>query len=240
MWTPSALVPELRRYAGPVRRMVEGQHVISTNRLSSNSDDQALLERLADAAKPSLPDEAMHKHWLLAGPFRYGYGRPSRYRAATERHGIFYAAEDAPTAAAEAAYWRLRAFERVDAPPPETTVQMSLVAVEVVADRALDLPKPPLDAHHEVWTHPSDYLPTQAFAACARGAGASLLRAPSARLPGGVCVPVFDPAALVSEPMLSASFAFTVAGGELLATSPFPERFNARYRLDCLNLLIGA
>ena len=47
-----------------------------------------------------------------AAPFRYGLGRPSRFRSADTLPGIFYAAEDVETAVSETAYWRLVAFSR--------------------------------------------------------------------------------------------------------------------------------
>ena len=47
MSTPSALASEVRPYRGRVIRIVEGQHLISTNLLAANPADQALLEALA-------------------------------------------------------------------------------------------------------------------------------------------------------------------------------------------------
>ena len=102
--TIAALAAELRPYRGRVIRIVEAQHQISTNRLAANAADQALLEALADAVKPQLPEAARKLPWLLASPFRYGLGRPSRFRAADVVPGIFYASEDIETAVTETAY----------------------------------------------------------------------------------------------------------------------------------------
>ncbi len=99
-------------YRGRIIRVVEAQHRISTNRLAGNTADQALLEALADEVKPLLPEAAGQLPWLLASPFRYGLGRPSRFRAADVLPGIFYAAETIDTAVTETAYWRLLAFSR--------------------------------------------------------------------------------------------------------------------------------
>ncbi|MDO9489042.1 MAG: RES family NAD+ phosphorylase [Sphingomonadaceae bacterium] len=232
MWTPSALAPELRPYAGRIFRMVEGQHIVSTNRLTDSPDDQALLEAIIDDVKPRLPPGAAGLHWLLASPFRYGHRTGSRFRAPGEREGIFYAAETVATSAGESAYWRLRLEAAMAVPAPPTRMQMTMFAVRVKTPRALDLTVPPFARERQVWTHASDYAPTQAFAATAREAGAALLRAPSARIAEGVCVPVLDPAAFVSAPALTGSFTFSTAPEGLIATADFPMRFNARYRLS--------
>ena len=102
--TPSALASEIRPHHGRVIRIVEGQHLISTNRIAATSTDQALLEALADDFKPQLPEAARRLPWLLASPFRYGLGRPSRFRAPDVLPGIFYASEDIEIAVSEAAY----------------------------------------------------------------------------------------------------------------------------------------
>lgn len=231
MWTPSALEPELRPYAGRIFRMVEGQHIVSTNRLTDSPGDQVLLEGIIDAAKPRLPAAAAGLHWLLASPFRYGYRNGSRFRAPGERDGIFYAAETVVTSAGESAYWRLRFEAAMAVPAPPTRVQMTMFAVRVETSRALDLTAHPFVGEHAVWTHPDDYGPTQALAVAARQARTSLLRAPSVRISGGICVPVLDPSAFASAPVLTASFTFSMAPHELTATAAFPLRFNARYRL---------
>src|SRR3954468_15753943 len=98
MSTPSARAsdPRLRDltpYSARVIRIVEGQHRISTNRLAASPAEQAALESLVEEVKPKLPASARGLHFLLATPFRYGWPRESRFRAARERPGIFYASE---------------------------------------------------------------------------------------------------------------------------------------------------
>ena len=140
MWTPFELASEARPYERRVVRIVEAQHRISTNRLAANADDQALLEELAAAVKPQLPPAAEALPWLLASPFRYGLGRPSRFRAADVLPGIFYASEDIETAVTEAAYWRLAAFSRSPSfERPRTPTPMSAFSVAVSTGRAIDL-----------------------------------------------------------------------------------------------------
>ncbi|WCT73458.1 RES family NAD+ phosphorylase [Sphingomonas naphthae] len=218
MSMPSALASEAVAYRGEVVRIVEAQHRISTNRLAANRADQALLEALADEVKPDLPDAARHLPWLLASPFRYGYGRPSRFRAPTERPGIFYASETILTAVTEAAYWRLTAFARSPGfARPRTPTPMSAFAVDVRTDHALDLTTGSLAEPPGRWTHPDDYTATQALAADARRAGIAAIRAPSARDAGGVNLAVLDPAALVPPPRAHSSWAFLAIDDGLLA-----------------------
>ncbi len=206
-----------RPYRGRVIRMVEGQHRIATNRLADNAADQAVLEALADEVKPALPEAARTLPWLLAAPFRYGLGRPSRFRGADVLPGIFYAAEDIATAVAETAYWRLVAFARSPGfRRPRTPTPMSAFAVLVASDLAVDLTQAPFTPETR-WTHPTDYTATQALAAQARAAGIAALRAPSARRAGGVNVAVLDPAALVPPPAPHSSWAFLATDDGLIA-----------------------
>ena len=103
MWTPSALASELVPYSGVAWRPVEGQHVISTNRLADSNEDQRPLEALAEEVKPDLPPAARGLHFLLSTSFRSGYGRATRFRRAYERPGIFYGSDAEATAVAETA-----------------------------------------------------------------------------------------------------------------------------------------
>lgn len=219
MWTPSALASERRDYNARVIRIVEAQHRISTSRLTVNAEDQALLEKLADEVKPDLPESARALPWLLASPFRYGLGRPSRFRAADVLPGIFYASEDIETAVSEAAYWRLIAFSR--SPGfllPRTPTPMSAFSVRVKTAYALDLTAPPFDVETAAWTHPSDYTATQQFAQAAREAEAAAIRAPSARRENGINLAVLDPRAFASQPRPHSSWAFLAVPEGLLAT----------------------
>lgn len=219
MSMPSALASEVRPYHGRVIRIVEGQHQISTNRLAGNSADQLLLEALADDVKPQLPEAARHLPWLLAAPFRYGLGRPSRFRAADVLPGIFYAAEDIETAVAETAHWRLVAFSRSpEFQRPKTPTPMSAFSVIVVTNVALDLTSGALAAEVERWTRPTDYSVTQRLATEARKLGVAAMRAPSARRRGGVNVAVLEPVALVPPPKPHSSWAFLASEDGLIAT----------------------
>lgn len=231
MSTRSALASEVRPYRGRVIRIVEAQHQISTNRLAANAADQALLEALADEVKPQLPEAARHLPWLLASPFRYGLGRPSRFRAADVLPGIFYASEDIETSVTEAAYWRLVAFSRSPGfQQPRTPTPMSAFSVMVDALVALDITMGKL-ADADRWTHPTDYSATQQLAAEARAISVAAIRAPSARRKEGINVAVLDPSALKPPPKLHSSWAFTASDDGLIATREMSDtalRFASR------------
>lgn len=221
MSTPSARALEglAAPYRGRVIRIVEAQHRISTNRLTDSGADQQLLEALADEVKPALPPAARTLPWLLASPFRYGRGRPSRFRSAETWPGIFYASETIETAVAETAYWRLLGFARSPGfQRPRTPTPMSAFSVVVAAPRAIDLTVGPLSAPPGRWTHPTDYAETQALGAAARAAGLAAIRAPSARAAGGINVAVLDASALVPPPRPHSSWAFLATPEGLLAT----------------------
>lgn len=206
-------------YCGRVIRIVEAQHRISTNRLAADRGDQALLEALADEVKPILPSAAQRLPWLLASPFRYGLGRPSRFRSADTLPGIFYASEAIGTAVTEAAYWRLAAFARSPGfQRPRTPTPMSAFSVLVDTPRAIDLTRGSLAEPPGRWTHPSDYSATQQLGADARRAGIAAIRAPSARVGRGINLAVLDPAALVPPPRPHSSWALLATGDGLLAT----------------------
>ena len=70
MSEPVPVAADAVPYAGTVWRLVEAQHRISTNRLAASNDDQALLERLVEDVKPTVPPAARDLHYLLAKPFR--------------------------------------------------------------------------------------------------------------------------------------------------------------------------
>lgn len=217
--TLEELASELCPYQGQVIRVVEAQHRISTNRLATNMEDQALLEALADDVKPALPSSALHLPWLLASPFRYGFGRPSRFRSPDIMPGIFYASEKVETAITEAAYWRLLGFSRSPGfRRPFTPTPMSAFSVRVESLRALDVTKGALAADTALWTHPTDYTATQALGNKVRAVGGEVIRALSARAVDGVNVAILDPAALRPPPRPHSSWAFTASESGLIAS----------------------
>lgn len=201
---------------GPVWRVVEGQHRISSDRLAGNPADQDVLEGLIEEVKPPMPEAARHLPKLLGTPFRYGYSVASRFRRANERPGILYTSETEAAAVAEKAYWSLKFFSRSpDAATPNTIVPHTSFTVRTRSERSLDLTAAPYDERRSAWTHPHDYTACQDFARGAREVETQAIRYESVRDPSHDSnVAILDPA--------------TVDGGSLEFRRTWHFRFEAR------------
>ena len=223
-WTPAGLSSELRPYERQVWRLVEAQHVVSTRKLVDSNAEQETLEDMIEATKPAIPSECRGLHYLLFSPFRYP-PRPneSRFRR-PGRPGVFYAAEELPTAAAEMAFYRLLVFADLPATPwPANPLEFTGFSAGVYSSRSLDLTKPPLDADAAAWRHPVKYGPCQDLADAAREAGAEILRAASARDPG-VCIAVLSCGAFAEKgPRDLESWHIGVGVSGAYALREFPE-----------------
>lgn len=131
-------------------------------------EDQNILERILEEAKPPVPAEARDKHWLIFTPFRYTPRPPgSRFRAPNDP-GVFYGAFEQRTACAEIGYWRWRFVQDSEGLSLLEAKPMSLFAADVMTAAAIDLRKPPLSRHRKAWTNPDSYAETQSLARKAR------------------------------------------------------------------------
>jgi RES domain len=180
-WTLRAVESEARRATRRLWRAVEAQHIASTLRLVANVEEQAVLERLLDKSKPSIPSEAADLHYLLATPFRYASPIGSRFRAPADS-GVWYGAERERTACAELGFWRWRflmdsaALEHLG-PSPQTVFRAA------IDGQMVDLTEAPFKRARAEWTDPSDYTPSQSFARLARQANLDAIRYESVRDP---------------------------------------------------------
>jgi hypothetical protein len=150
-------------------------------------EEQALLERILDDSKPSVPAECRHLHYLLFTPFRYGalYPAGSRFRRPGLTAGVFYASQQSETAVAELAFRRLLFFAESPATPwPANAAEYTSFAVAYAGRKGLDLTRPPLDRDAAKWMEPLDYEACHGLADAAREAGVQVLRYQSARAPG--------------------------------------------------------
>ena len=176
-------------------RGVEAQHRVATMRLVDTLEEQAELERLLEASKPPLPRGTAQLHYLVSTPFRYSSPHPSRFRKPGES-GIWYGAEDLPTACAEVAYWRWRfLMDSAGLRDGELVTEHTFFQARAKG-RALDLSAPPWDAAQADWTEPLDYAACQALAVEARARGVQWIRYWSVRHPPGHCGAVLDAACL--------------------------------------------
>lgn len=174
-----------RPASGTAWRVVEGQHHVATLPLVDSLAEQARLEQLIDATKPSLPPECAGLDYLLFTPFRYRpYPIGSRFRRAGMTPGVFYAAAEVETAIAETAFYRLLFFAESPATPfPANASEHTAFSVRYGSPRALDLTRPPLSRQRRRWTDPMAYDATQRLAEQARESGIEVIRYASVRDP---------------------------------------------------------
>jgi hypothetical protein len=178
-------------------RAVEAQHVVSTMALVDSIEEQHVLERLLDDAKPRVPLGAGHLHRLLFTPFRYSPPPGgSRFRGANDS-GVVYGADEIRTACAELGYWRWRHLQdspALSAMPskPQTMFQARIHTATV------DLRTKPFVRDRKHWIEARDYSQCQRFGRAARDAGIGAIRYESVRDPErGSCCAVISPAAFV-------------------------------------------
>ncbi|SOC35388.1 RES domain-containing protein [Rhizobium subbaraonis] len=227
IWTPAALSSEALAYAGPVWRLVEAQHRVSTLKLVDTLEEQGLLEELLEESKPVPPPECAGLDYLLATPFRYGaiYPHGSRFRRAGRTPGVFYAAEAVTTALAEMAFYRLLFYaESPQTPYPANAADFTAFSASVATDAALDLTRAPLDRDAAFWTEPTDYAACQALSDAARDAGIAVIRYVSVRDPGrGANVALLSAAAFAApRPMERQTWRIRLSARGVQAICEFP------------------
>jgi RES domain len=175
-----------RRAAGRGWRVVEGQHKVSTAKLTDTRVEQERLEALIEGTKPAIPAECRHLSFLLATPFRYGapYPRGSRFRRAGYTPGVFYACENVDTAVAEICFGRLLFFaDSPDTRWPKEAGEFTAFAAAYATESAIDLTLAPFDDRSAMWMDLTDYTGCQNLAETARESGIDLIRYASVRDP---------------------------------------------------------
>jgi hypothetical protein len=198
-WTPVAVSSEATDWRASIWRIVEAQHVASTMKVVDNAAEQDILESLLESSKPPLPDESRGLDYLLATPFRYDPIRPgSRFRGVSDP-GVFYGAASIPTACAELGYSRWKFLMEAEDLDKIEPVAHTAFRADIHAT-AVDLRVSPFSRDADIWLHPSDYFPTQAFARTAREADIGAIVYQSVRDPeAGWCAAILTPAAFSSK-----------------------------------------
>jgi len=184
--------------AGIVLRLVESQEQVATNNLVCSLDQQAALEEMLEATKPTLRRGTEHLHYLLAAPFRYPpllHG--SRFGIRTEP-SLFYGSLTQATVLAEAAYYRFVFWSGMTTPPAEKYVtQHTLFGAAYRTAHGVNLRETPFARQQKQLTDPADYSASQQLGAALRAAGIEAFEYQSARDPGrGSNVALFTPSAL--------------------------------------------
>ncbi len=194
-------------------RAVEGQHVVSTLRLTANdAGRQELLERILEETKPARPESTTDLHYLLATPFRYPPSRHgSRFRAWPDT-GVLYAAALRRTACAELGYWRWR-FVQESAGLSEIPAAAQTLFQLGASGMGIDLREPPLVEWRTLWTDPNSYAATQAMGKQARAAEVAWIGYESVRdRAGGLCYAVLDARAIQpKQPLARETWYLTVS-----------------------------
>ncbi len=195
-WQPEWLRDAVTPLVEPmVWRGVETQYASSSLQLVDSHAEHDVLELLLETSKPPLPPEARGKHFLLATPFRYTPGHPSRFRAAGHL-GIWYGARELEGACAEVAYWRMRfILDSVGLLQRKITTHHTFFAARIEGT-CIDLTAPPWNALESAWKSPNDYTPTQRVAEAAEAEGIKVIQYASVRAPGCTCFAVLTPQAL--------------------------------------------
>jgi hypothetical protein len=149
-------------------------------------EEQAVLEELIQATKPSVPPECQHLHYLLSTPFRYGavYPNGSRFRRPGLTEGVFYAAEAPHSAVAEIVFYRLLFYaESPGTPWPANAAEYTAFSAAWSTRKGIDLTTGRLQRDKARWTDPVNYEPCQALSDAARAANIDVIRYLSVRDP---------------------------------------------------------
>lgn len=198
IWTQCAGSSRFRRLTARPWRVVESQYLVSTRKLVDSDREQHLLEEMIEGVKPPL-SKPKGLHYLLATPFRYPpLRRGSRFGVRHER-GIWYGALEPRTAFAEVAYYRLLFLDASSADLSPLSLELSAFQATVRTDKAIDLTRPPFDAHETSISSPSSYAGSQPLGTAMREAGVVAFRYVSARdRKGGECMALFSPKGFAS------------------------------------------
>ena len=226
--TAAELASSARPNEGRCWRFVEAQHRTSTLKLTNTLGEQRRLEEIIDNAKPRVPEECRHLHFLLYTPFRYGvYPNGSRFRRAGLTPGVFYASIWPETAAAEMAFHRLLFYaESLATPWPVNAAQYTAFEVQFATPRSIDLTRDPFRADDDSWTHPVDYDRCQTLADLARAENIDAIKYRSVRAREGMNVALLRCATFASnEPAGRETWHIhlSASGARLLRESPALE-----------------
>jgi hypothetical protein len=186
-------------------RVRESQFINSTRKLVDSNEEQKVLEELLDQkAKPPVPSDVQHLHYLLATPFRHPpLKNGSRFGTQLER-GMFYGAIELETCLAEVAYYRHVFLAGTAARILPIETQHSAFQVHIKTSKGIDLTQPPFVAHASTLTSKTDYSATQQLGQEMRKDSIEAFVFTSARsINPGTCVAVIHPNAFAAAKPLA-------------------------------------
>ncbi len=113
------------------------------------------------------------------------------------KYGVWYGALEKETSVLEALYWVYKnAKEDIAASARPIVIDRRMLKAQIATNSAIDL-RPYSDVHSQLTSE--NYTFCQELGAHAVQNEIDLFLAPSARNPGGTCVPVFSPSAIKSD-----------------------------------------
>ncbi len=234
-WTPVALRSEAKPYEGEVWRLVEAQHVVSTQKVVDHLEEQQLLEDILEDTKPPVPEACRHLDYLLSTPFRYRpYPNGSRFRRAGLTLGVWYGAEHVETSVAEMVFYRYLFYaESPGTPFPRDAAQYSAIAIGVRTPMSIDLTSGALARNHVRWEHVIRYEACQEIEEAARESECELIRYRSVRDPSGrAAVAVLSCAAFAeAQPGRHQTWRVRISRTGAIATCEYP-RGSIAFRTD--------
>lgn len=186
--------------SGEIVRIVESQGQAATLRLVDTLAEQAQLEDLLEASKPSAAPDTAQLDYLLATPFRYPPLRHGSRFATREEPSLFYGARRTGTVLAEAAYYRLVFWEGMAQPPEQARLhtEHTVFAAAFRLKQGLRLQDGPFAAYTARISHPGCYADAQQLGHALREQGIEGFEYRSARDPqAGINLALFTPRALV-------------------------------------------
>ncbi len=171
-------------------RMVENQEEVATTLITSNSEEQNILEELLELSKPTQLGDLEKRHYLIKTPFRYPpLSHGSRFGSILEP-SLFYGATDKQTVLAEVAYYRFRFLADVEDSQALTKFNLqsshSIFYVNTHSERALLLTQSPFKQFKQDISAPDNFVTSQKLAKLMREAGIELFNYYSARNPQGI------------------------------------------------------
>ena len=184
-------------------RVVENQEEVATTLITSNKEEQAILEDLLEHSKPAQTLDLSKRHYLIKTPFRYPpLSHGSRFGKISEP-GLFYGSTDATTALAEVAYYRFLFLADIEDASALTLHKLqsshSLFYVQAHSEKSIGLIAPPFAAHQEAISATADYHTSQQLGSAMRDAGIEVFNFYSARVPEKVNGGVFAHRAIKSR-----------------------------------------
>jgi len=208
IWKDSHAQQHIETISDDFVRIVESQQQIATTRIVDSLEEQFVLESLLEKAKPLLPKQSSHLHYLLSTPFRYPpLKHGSRFGSKLEP-SLLYGSKEVETVLIECSYYRFLFLSGMSTPPPSAKfiTEHTLFTGRYFTNRGLKLQSAAFKKHHKHLMHPADYQASQTMGKAMREGGVEAFEYFSARAKNnGLNIALYTADALVVNEPLSQS-----------------------------------